>query len=289
MTAIATDWEDYELIDAGAKQKLERWGSHILVRPDPQALWQPHDDRRWDRAEAVYHRSAKGGGQWEMRAKLPDEWTVGYHGLTFKVAPTNFKHTGLFPEQAVNWDWMTSKIAGAGRPIHVLNLFAYTGAASMACAAAGAAEVVHVDAAKGMVGWAKENMTLCGLQDHTIRFIVDDVMKFVARQQRRGVKYQAIIMDPPSYGRGPNNELWKLEDQLDGLIGQCAALLDDQPLFFLVNAYTTGFSPLVLANIMHQRLDGAFKGGRLTVEELALPASDGPILLPCGLFGRYED
>lgn len=289
MTAIARQWEDYELIDTGSKEKLERWGTHLLVRPDPQALWEPHQDRRWQKAEAIYHRSAAGGGRWEMRTKLPDEWKVNYHGLTFKVAPTNFKHTGLFPEQAVNWDWMTQKIASANRPIKVLNLFAYTGAATMACALAGASEVVHVDAAKGMVNWAKENMALSDLQEKEIHFIVDDVMKFVARQQRRGTKYQAIIMDPPSYGRGPNNELWKLEDQLAPLLAQCATLLDDQPLFFLVNAYTTGFSPIVLANLMQQQLSSHFPNGQLSCDELALPETDGPFLLPCGLFGRYEN
>lgn len=289
MTAIATGWQDYQLIDTGDKEKLEKWGEFVLVRPDPQALWLKHDDRRWAKADAIYHRASSGGGRWQTNRALPPFWTVSYHGLTFKVAPTNFKHTGLFPEQAVNWDWMMDKIKNAGRPVSVLNLFAYTGAATMACAKAGAANIVHVDAAKGMVSWAKENMELCGLQDKSIHYIVDDVTKFVARQQRRGTKYSAIIMDPPSYGRGPNNELWKLEDQLTDLISQCAVLLEDEPLFFLINAYTTGFSPLVLANIMHQQLDSHFPKGKLDCQELALPQTDGPFLLPCGLFGRYEN
>jgi 23S rRNA (cytosine1962-C5)-methyltransferase len=288
MKAVAEGWKDYELIDAGNKQRLERWGRYLFVRPDPQAIWSAADDPRWHSADAVYHRSHSGGGQWEFRTALPDQWTVSRRDLTFKVAPTNFKHTGLFPEQAVNWDWLDRLIRNAGRPVKVLNLFAYTGAATMACANAGAAETVHVDAARGMVAWAKENMALNHLEDRIIRFLVDDVMKFLAREQRRGRTYDIILMDPPSYGRGPNGELWKLEDELEALIRQSAALLSSQPLAFAVNSYTTGFSPLILEDLLTDTLAQRFPDGTVTSVELALPLSSRAMVLPCGCTGRFE-
>ena len=289
MIELAENWTDYELIDAGDKDKLERWGSVVLVRPDPQAIWHKSNDARWNKYDAIYHRSSKGGGSWDFRKKLPEEWTISYRDLTFKVAPTNFKHTGLFPEQAVNWDWLADKIREkSGREIKVLNLFAYTGGATMACSKAGAKEVVHVDAAKGMVAWAKENMVLNHLEDHTIRFIVDDAIKFVQREQRRGNRYDIIIMDPPSYGRGPNNELWKLEDQLENLIAETSKILSDEPIAYLVNGYTTGFSPIVLNNIMSQYLLKKHPEGRVYTVELAIPTSNRDILLPCGISGRFE-
>ena len=288
MTELASNWIDYELIDAGNRDKLERWGDIILVRPDPQAIWHRHDDSRWKRYDAIYHRSSKGGGSWEFNRKLPEYWTISYRDLKFKVSPTNFKHTGLFPEQAVNWDWLTDKIRNSGRTdIRVLNLFAYTGAATMACAKGGAEEVVHVDAAKGMVNWAKENMALNSLQDHTIRFMVDDAVKFLQREQRRNRTYDIIIMDPPSYGRGPNNELWKLEDQLEGLITEAFAVLSSQPLAFLISSYTTGFSPIVLENIMKQHA-GKLNTSRIYTVELGIPMSDSDMILPCGISGRIE-
>lgn len=289
MVVLADKWEDYELIDAGGKDKLERWGNVILVRPDPQTIWQKSTDGRWNKYDAIYHRSNKGGGNWEFRKKLPENWTINYRDLTFKVAPTNFKHTGLFPEQAVNWDWLKEIIEShPDRDIKVLNLFAYTGGATMACSKAGAKEVVHVDAAKGMVAWAKENMSLNHLEDHTIRYIVDDVLKFIQREQRRGNSYDIIIMDPPSYGRGPNNELWKLEDQLENLIVEASKILSDKPLAFLVNAYTTGFSPIVLNNIMSQHLLKKYPDGKVYTIELGIPTTDRNIILPCGISGRFE-
>ena len=247
---VSNEWNDYECIDAGNGEKLERWGNVIFRRPDPQAMWITEYNDAWNHCDGFYHRSKSGGGYWDFKKELPDFWTIQYKDLTFKVSPTNFKHTGLFPEQATNWDFMMEKIRGAKRPIKVLNLFAYTGGATMACSKAGAVEVVHVDASKGMNEWAKENMHLCGLDDHKIRFIVDDCLKFVEREARRGHKYDAIVMDPPSYGRGPNGEMWKFEHNLDHLIKACLSILSEKPLFFLINSYTTGISSTVLYNIL---------------------------------------
>ena len=290
MELYAKNWIDYECIDAGNKEKLERWGEVILRRPDPTAIW-PADtaSRRWKNVDGFYHRSNKGGGEWQFFRQLPEYWTISYKQLTFKVSPTGFKHTGLFPEQAANWDYMMEKIGNANRDIKVLNLFAYTGGATMACAAAGAVEVVHVDASKGMVNWAKENMVLSHLEDHKIRFIVDDVIKFVEREKRRGNTYDAIIMDPPSYGRGTNGEVWQLEDKLYTLIDKCKDILSDDPLFFLVNTYTTGFSALALSNIMKEVLSKSFPNGKLTYGQLGLPLTNRNMILPCGIYGRYEN
>jgi 23S rRNA (cytosine1962-C5)-methyltransferase len=239
---IADDWKDYELIDTGNGEKLERWGEYILVRPDPQILWHPQKDAAfWNKADAHYRRSSKGGGKWEYKRELPPKWTISYNNLTFYVRPMDFKHTGLFPEQAVNWKWIIKKIKEASRPVRVINLFAYTGAATVAAASAGA-EVCHVDAAKGMVKWAGENLALSSLGDRPVRSITDDVIKFVKREKRRGRLYDAVIMDPPSYGRGPDGEVWKLEDALYGLVEECMNILSSDPLFFLVNSYTTGLA-----------------------------------------------
>ena len=288
MEIIGQDWLDYECIDAGNGEKLERWGDVILRRPDPTAIWPANKETKlWKSVHAHYHRSNKGGGMWQKHQPFSDEWTINYKELTFKVAPTNFKHTGLFPEQAVNWDWMSDLIKSANRPIKVLNLFAYTGGATMACAAAGAGEVVHVDAAKGMTLWAKENMNLSKLQDRKIRFIVDDVMKFVQREQRRGNQYDAIIMDPPSYGRGPGGEIWKLEEQIYPLIQNCVAILSDQPLFLLVNSYTTGFGSLALENVLKQTVLKKYKNGTIQTGSIGLPISHSNLVLPCGIYGRF--
>ena len=288
MIELADKWLDYQLIDAGDKDKLEKWGDVVLVRPDPQAIWRKHKDARWNKYDAIYHRSNKGGGSWSFNRTLPEYWTINYRDLVFKVSPTNFKHTGLFPEQAVNWDWLSEKISASKKEVKVLNLFAYTGAATMACSKAGASEVVHVDAAKGMVSWAKENMNLNKLNDHHIRFIVDDAIKFVQREQRRGNQYDIIIMDPPSYGRGPNNELWKLEDQLESLIHETVKILSDDPIAFLISSYTTGFSPIVLRNIMNQEISSRFPEARAYTVELGIPMSDSSMILPCGISGRIE-
>ncbi|MBE6117724.1 MAG: SAM-dependent methyltransferase, partial [Erysipelotrichaceae bacterium] len=247
MRRLADQWKEYLCLDAGDGEKLEQWGPYVLRRPDPQAIW-PKDSGYdlWNRPDAVYHRSRSGGGSWEFRKTLPEQWKIHYKGLTFKVAPTGFKHTGLFPEQAANWDWMSSLIRDhQDEELRILNLFAYTGGATMACSAAGAAEVVHVDAAKGMVAWAKENRDLCGLENRKIRFLVDDTEKFVQREKRRGRTYHGIIMDPPSYGRGPNGEVWKFEEQITPLLKACADILDDHALFFLINSYTTGIGATV--------------------------------------------
>ncbi|WP_040949348.1 class I SAM-dependent methyltransferase [Gorillibacterium massiliense] len=284
---IAKDWKDYELIDTGGGEKLERWGGFVLRRPDPQIIW-PIGEKRdvWQSANAHYHRSSSGGGEWEEKVKTPDRWTIRYKELKFYIKPTSFKHTGLFPEQAVNWDWMMDKIRSAGRPIKVLNLFAYTGGATAACSAAGA-EVVHVDAAKGMVQWAKENAALSGLAERPIRYITDDVFKFVAREERRGNKYDAIIMDPPSYGRGPNGEMWKLETDLYRFVESCTAILTDNPLFFLINSYTTGISATVLTNILSMAISKRH-GGTITSGEIGLPITASGLNLPCGILGRWE-
>ena len=284
---LSSDWKDYECISAGNGEKLERWNDVILRRPDPQAMWIIENDKSWKNPDGFYHRSNKGGGYWDFNKKLPEYWTVSYKDLTFKVSPTNFKHTGLFPEQAVNWDFMMDKIKNAGRPIKVLNLFAYTGGATMACSKAGAVEVVHVDASKGMTEWAKENMHLCNLDDHKIRFIVDDCLKFVEREARRGNKYDAIVMDPPSYGRGPNGEVWKFEKNLDTLIKACIKIVSDKPLFFLINSYTTGISGTVLYNILKTTLEPVY-GGKVDSGEVGLPITQNGLVLPCGIYGRWQ-
>ena len=282
----ADGWQDYELLDCSDGEKLERWGTRILVRPDPQAIWEtPRRHPGWCAPDARYIRSREGGGRWE-KENLPESWKIRYGGLTFQVKPMNFKHTGLFPEQAVNWDWVMEKIRGAGRPIRVLNLFAYTGAATLACAAAGA-EVCHVDAAKGMVSWAKENAAASGLSDRPIRWIVDDCAKFVEREIRRGRRYDALIMDPPSYGRGPGGEVWKLETNLFPFVKLCAGVLSDDPLFVLINSYTTGLSPSTLTYISDTIFSARF-GGRSVSDELGLPVTETGLALPCGATCRWE-
>lgn len=289
MLIVADDWKDYALLDAGNGEKLEKWNNIILRRPDPQAVWPAQYDRDWENADAVYHRSKAGGGSWEFHRRLPSEWTIHYKNLTFKAAPTGFKHTGIFPEQAVNWDWMMRLIAAHKEEnIRVLNLFAYTGCATAACSCAGAAEVVHVDAAKGMVQWAKENRDLSRLGSHKIRYIVDDCLKFVEREKRRGHTYQGILMDPPSYGRGPNGEMWKFDKEISLLINACLDILDENALFFLVNSYTTGFSSLVLNNLMKSLILPEHPNGIITTGEIAIPFQKRDLLLPCGIYGRWE-
>lgn len=283
---IADNWKDYELLDASDGERLERWGRYILRRPDPQIIWrgaQKHP--AWKNADAVYKRSSQGGGGW-TRNRLPDRWEIGYGKLRFVLKPMGFKHTGLFPEQAANWDWFSEKIAGAGRKIRVLNLFAYTGGATVAAAAAGAS-VVHVDASRGMVAQAKENAALSGLDDAPIRYIVDDCKKFVEREIRRGNRYEAVIMDPPSYGRGPSGEVWKIEDSVDELIGLAAQLLSDKPLFFLVNSYTTGLSPMAMEYILGMKIVTRY-GGSLAAGELGLPVTATGLQIPCGASARWE-
>jgi len=288
MNQIAKNWLDYECIDAGNKEKLERWGNIVLRRPDPSALWPIETTiKEWQSPHAIYHRSNKGGGHWQYHQKLQDFWHITYKNLCFKVSPTDFKHTGIFPEQAVNWDWMSTKIKQSKKAIKVLNLFAYTGGATMACSAAGAVEVVHVDASKGMIQWAKENMRLSNLQENQIRFIVDDVLKFVEREKRRGHFYDAIIMDPPSYGRGPNNELWKIEEQLYPLVSKCLDILSEDPLFFLINAYTTGFSTTTLENIMKSSLLQKYPNYQVECGSIGLPIQKRDMILPCGIYGRF--
>ena len=283
---ISNEWQDYECITAGNGEKLERWGKIILRRPDPQAMWQTQTDAMWLNPDAFYHRK-DGGGNWEFKKLLPSYWTVNYKELTFKISPTNFKHTGLFPEQAVNWDFMMNKIQKQKRKIKILNLFAYTGAATMACAKAGA-DVVQVDASKGMTEWAKENMKLSQLNNSNIRFIVDDVLKFVKRECRRGNKYDGIVMDPPSYGRGPNKEVWKFEKNISQLIIDCKKILSDHPIFFIINAYTTGISPIVLQNILTLELLKDYPNGVIEANELGCPITKDNLILPCGIFGRWE-
>lgn len=287
MIHVAKDWQDYELLDAGSGEKLERWGQFVLRRPEPQAMWPLHKETNsWRQADGHYVRSHSGGGNWSFRRTLPERWLIHYDQFKFYIKPTRFKHTGLFPEQAVNWRWMMNAITQAGRPIRVLNLFAYTGGATLAAAAAGA-HVCHVDAAKGIVQWAKENAALSGLGDAPIRYITDDAFKFVEREHRRGNKYDAIIMDPPSYGRGPGGEVWKLENNLYRFLESCIGILSDNPLFIQVNSYTTGLSPVVL----HNMLDKAFRpkhGGTITCDEVGLPITADGLLLPCGIFGRWQ-
>ena len=282
---IASEWKDYEVLDTGDGEKLERWREFILRRPDPQAIWPKQRPEIWTRADAHYHRSQKGGGEWEFMKRLPDRWSVRYGALEFYVRPTGFKHTGLFPEQAVNWDWMAGLIRRANRPIRVLNLFGYTGGATLACASAGA-KVTHVDAAKGMVQWAGENRKLAGIDETSVRWIVDDAMKFVEREARRGNTYEGILMDPPSYGRGPSGEVWKLENELFGLVDTSAKVLSDKPLFFLINSYTTGFQASVLSNMLMKCVSSRH-GGINDAQELCLPVTTGGVL-PCGASGRWE-
>ncbi len=277
----ADNWKDYRLIDCTSSEKLELWGDISLIRPDPQIIWKT--DRKsnlWNTAYGHYHRSDKGGGQWSFKKKIPDSWLISYGDLKFNIRPTGFKHTGLFPEQAVNWDYMDNLIRNAGRPINVLNLFAYTGGATLACANAGAS-VCHVDASKGMVQWARDNAASSGLSDRPIRWIVDDCEKFVAREIKRGRKYDAVIMDPPSYGRGPNQEVWKLEDCIYDLVKLCSNVLSDEPLFFLLNSYTTGLSPSVMSYILSETI-GAKYGGGVTADEIGLPVEASGCVLPCG-------
>ncbi|MDO5134973.1 MAG: class I SAM-dependent methyltransferase [Eubacteriales bacterium] len=282
---IADGWKEYEVIDTSRGEKLERWGDYLLVRPDPQVIWDtPRRDRGWKNRNAHYHRSAKGGGEWEF-FDLPQQWDIHYKSLTFHLKPFSFKHTGLFPEQAANWDWFSEKIRRAGRPVKVLNLFAYTGGATLAAAAAGAS-VTHVDASKGMVTWAKENAAASGLSQAPIRWLVDDCVKFVERELRRGNQYDAIIMDPPSYGRGPKGEVWKIEDAIHPLIKLCARLLSSQPLFFLLNSYTTGLAPAVLTYMLSTELR-SFQG-QVDSQEIGLPVRDTGLILPCGASGRWE-
>ncbi len=283
---VADKWQDYKLLDATNGEKLEDWKGHILIRPDPQAIWHtPKEHPAWRKAHARYSRSKSGGGHWDVKT-LPQSWRVRYRDLTFQVKPMNFKHTGLFPEQATNWDFMADKIKAANRPIKVLNLFAYTGGATMACAKAGA-QVVHVDAAKGMVAWAKENAVLCGLGDSPIRYIVDDCIKFVQREIRRGNRYDGIVMDPPSYGRGPGGEVWNLEEELFGLIELCKGVLSDDPLFFLVNSYSTGLSASVMAYMVHQTIVKEF-GGKVVADEIGLPVENQDINFPAGATARWS-
>lgn len=287
---IAGNWNDYEVIDTSCGEKLERWGNYILIRPDPQVIWNtPKKSAEWKKPHGHYHRSAKGGGEWEF-FHLPREWTVRYQNLTFHLKPFSFKHTGLFPEQAVNWDWISSIISGAlgrepRRTIKALNLFAYTGGATLSAAAAGA-HVTHVDASKGMVGWAKENAASSGLSDAPVRWLVDDCVKFVEREIRRGNAYDAIIMDPPSYGRGPKGEIWKIEDSVFPLIELATQILSPDPLFFLINSYTTGLQPAVLAYMLETAVASRF-GGHVESSEIGLPVSSNGLVLPCGASGRW--
>lgn len=277
---VAQNWKDYELIDATDGERLERFGDVLLIRPDPQIIWHtPRGDPRWESANARYLRSKTGGGHWEMRRKTPECWQIRYGELHFNLKPMGFKHTGIFPEQAVNWDLMAEKIRTAGRPIRVLNLFGYTGAATLACVAAGA-HVTHVDASKGMVNWGRENAVLSGLAEKPMRWLVDDCGKFVQRELRRGNTYDAIVMDPPSYGRGPGGEVWKLEDQIYALVEQCVRLLSDQPLFFLINSYTTGLSPAVMQYILATLMKN--RGGITAADEIGLPVTAGGLVVPCG-------
>ncbi|MCI8540576.1 MAG: SAM-dependent methyltransferase [Erysipelotrichaceae bacterium] len=288
MNQIADAWQDYECLDIGNKEKLERWGNIVLRRPEPQAIWPIQgEDPLWRHPHAHYHRAKSGGGAWEYHKQFPQSWTIRYKDLCFKVSPTGFKHTGLFPEQAANWDFLREQISQCDEKVRILNLFAYTGGATMACAKAGADEVVHVDASKGMVQWAKENMALSNLSDHKIRFIVDDVFKFVAREKRRGRTYHGIIMDPPSYGRGPNKEVWKIEEQLYDFILACLDILDEHPLFFLVNSYSTGFSPTLLKQLLQLSIGKKYPQGVMEAGENSLPITRSESLLPCGIYGRW--
>ncbi len=283
----ADKWKDYELLDASGGERLERWGDIILIRPDPQILWDtPKKDPRWKQAHARYHRSNTGGGQWERYRSIPDSWQIAYGELLFALKPMGFKHTGLFPEQAVNWDAMAALIKKENRPVRVLNLFGYTGAATLACVAAGA-HVTHVDASKGMVAWGKENAVASGLADRPMRWLVDDCGKFVQRELRRGNTYDGILMDPPSYGRGPGGEVWKLEEQIYPLVAECVKLLSDAPLFFLINSYTTGLSPSVMQYVLGSLLPTGI-GGTLSADEIGLPVTASGLVLPCGATAMWH-
>ena len=286
MINISDKWKDYECILTGDGEKLERWGNIILRRPDPQIIWNKDNFDMWNKYDAFYHRSNKGGGYWEYNKKLPEFWTINYNNLTFKVSPTNFKHTGIFPEQATNWDYVAEKIKefknNDKEEMRILNLFAYTGCATMAASSAGADEVVHVDASKGMIEWAKENMHLSNLDSNKIRFIVDDVIKFLEREKRRGRTYHGIIMDPPSYGRGPNKEVWRLEDNLKELLDKAKDVLDPNYSFLLINSYTTGVSPISLNNL----LSLTFNNTNVETGEIGLPVTKNNLVLPCGIYGK---
>lgn len=282
---IAENWKDYEVLDTSSGEKLERWGNYLLLRPDPQVIWNtPKNHSGWKKKNGHYHRSSKGGGEWEF-FHLPEEWTINYEDLTFHLKPFSFKHTGLFPEQAVNWDWFSKLIRHAGRPVKVLNLFAYTGGATISAAAAGAS-VTHVDASKGMVNWAKENASSSGLAGAPIRWLVDDCTKFVEREIRRGNRYDAVIMDPPSYGRGPNGEIWKIEESIFPFLTRVSELLSDAPLFVLLNSYTTGLQPAVLSYMMNTVFTSRF-GGHVEADEIGLPVKASSLILPCGASGRW--
>ena len=283
---IANEWKDYEIIDMANGEKLERWGNIKLIRPDPQIIWKNKSfPNEWKNANARYNRSNTGGGAWEYKKRLPESWQVKYKNLTFNIKPMGFKHTGLFPEQAVNWDWMINKIQQSKRNIKVLNLFAYTGGATVACLSAGAS-VCHVDSSKGMTTWAKENVESSGLREKPVRFIIDDVVKFVQREIRRGNKYDAIVMDPPSYGRGKNGEVWQFENNIADLVELCMQVLSDDPLFFLINSYTTGISSRVLANLLELNMKN--HKGKITAGEIGLPMKNSNLVLPCGIYGRWE-
>ena len=285
---LASDWKDYEILDMASGMKLERWGGYILNRPDPQIVWNEKTNKElWKNVNAKYIRSNKGGGHWENITNVKDSWQIKYKDLTFNIKQMGFKHTGLFPEQAVNWDYMIDKIKNSNRKIKVLNLFAYTGGATVACAYAGA-DVVHVDASKGMVAWAKENIESSNLTDRYVRFIVDDCIKFVQREIRRGNKYDAIVMDPPSFGRGANGEVWNIEESLYPLVELCMEVLSDNPLFFLINSYTAGLSPTVLNNILNLTINKKHKG-KISSGEIGLPMKDSELVLPCGIYGLWED
>ena len=282
---IADHWKDYEVIDTSCGEKLERWGRYILLRPDPQVIWKTEKTvPEWNRLNGHYHRSSKGGGEWEF-FKLPEEWTISYRELNFRLKPFSFKHTGLFPEQAVNWDWCSERIREAGRPVKVLNLFAYTGGATLAAASAGAS-VTHVDASKGMVTWAKENAAASHLENAPVRWLVDDCVKFVEREIRRGNKYDGIIMDPPSYGRGPKGEIWKIEESIYPFVELASQLLSDDALFFLINSYTTGLQPAVLSYMLSTVIRKK-RGGEVQSSEIGLPVSSNGLVLPCGATGRW--
>ncbi len=284
---VARDWKDYEIIDMANGEKLERWKNIILVRPDPQIIWNEKENaEKWKKVDARYIRSKTGGGNWEYKKEIPKSWQINYKNLTFNIKPMGFKHTGLFPEQAVNWDWMIEKIKKAKRDINVLNLFAYTGGATVAALSAGA-KVCHVDSSKGMVSWAKENVEASKLADRPVRYIVDDVVKFVNREIRRGNKYDAIIMDPPSYGRGKNGEVWQFEEGLYDLVKLCSKVLSDKPLFFLINSYTTGISSKVLENIINLTIAKEYQG-KVYSGELGLPMKESKLILPCGIYARFE-
>ena len=284
---VANNWKDYEILDMANGEKLERWGQITLIRPDPQIIWKEKTfPNKWNKANARYNRSKTGGGSWDYKTKLPESWQIKYKNLTFNIKPMGFKHTGLFPEQAVNWHWMIDKIKSSKREIKVLNLFAYTGGATVACLSAGAS-VCHVDSSKGMVAWAKENVNSSGLKEAKVRYIVDDVIKFVQREIRRGNKYDAIVMDPPSYGRGTSGEVWQFENNISDLVALCTEVLSDNPLFFLINSYTTGISAEVLANILKINLKE--HKGKISSGEIGLPMKDSELVLPCGIYARWEE